>query len=192
MRFEDFDGFGSTTNFKLATHLRLSDSFALRGSTGTGFRAPTPGQSNARNLSTVVNAVTNEFEERGTIGSTHPVAMALGGRELQPEESRNLSVGAVFAAANGFSLTVDYFSIDIEDRIALSGLFDVTDDIKQRLVADGVPEANEFTSVRYFTNDFDTETAGIDVVASYGWDTANGNADLLFSFNLNFTRRIGE
>ena len=190
VRFEDFDGFGSTTNFKLATHLRLSDSFALRASAGTGFRAPTPGQSNARNLSTVVNAVTNEFEERGTIGSTHPVAMALGGRELQPEESRNLSVGAVFAADNGFRLTLDYFSIDIEDRIALSGLFDVTDDIKERLVAGGVPEANEFTSVRYFTNDFDTETTGIDVVASYGWDTANGTADLLFSFNTTDTEVV--
>ncbi len=183
LRFEDFDGFGSTTNYKLATHLRLSESLALRGSVGSGFRAPTPGQSNARNLSTVVNAVTNEFEERGTIGSTHPVAMALGGRELQPEESQNLSVGAVFAADNGFSVTVDYFSIDIEDRIALSGLFAVTDEIKQRLVADGVPEAAEFTSVRYFTNDFDTETTGFDVVASYGWDTANGTADLLFSYN---------
>ena len=56
------------------------------------------------------------------IGSTHPVAMALGGRELQPEESRNLSVGAVFAADNGFRLTLDYFSIEIEDRTALSGL----------------------------------------------------------------------
>ena len=190
VRFEDFDGFGSTTNYKLATHLRLSDSFALRGSLGSGFRAPTPGQSNARNLSTVVNAVTNEFEERGTIGSTHPVAMALGGRELEPEESRNLSVGAVFAAANGFSLTVDYFSIDIEDRIALSGLFNVTDEIKQRLVADGVPEAAEFTSVRYFTNDFDTETAGFDVVASYGWDTASGNADLQFSFNATDTEVV--
>ena len=190
VRFEDFDGFGSTTNFKLATHLRLSDSFALRGSTGTGFRAPTPGQSNARNLSTVVHPVTNEFEERGTIGSTHPVAMALGGRELQPEESRNLSLGAVFAAVNGFMLTVDYFSIDIEDRIALSGLFSVTDEIKQRLVADGVPEANEFNTVRYFTNDFDTETSGIDVVASYGWVTGNGNADLLFSFNTTATEVV--
>ena len=183
VRFEDFDGFGSTTNFKLATHLRLSDSFALRGSVGSGFRAPTPGQSNARNLSTVVHPVTNEFEERGTIGSTHPVAMALGGRELQPEESRNLSVGAVLAAANGFMLTVDYFSIDIEDRIALSGLFSVTDEIKRRLVADGVPEANEFNTVRYFTNDFDTETAGFDVVAGYDWLTANGNADIQFSYN---------
>ena len=190
VRYEDFDGFGNTTNYKLATHLRLSDSFALRASAGTGFRAPTPGQSNARNLSTVVNAVTNEFEERGTIGSTHPVAMALGGRELEPEESTNYSVGAVFSGAAGFSLTLDYFSIDIDDRIALSGLFTVTDDIKQQLVAQGVPEAAEFTSVRYFANDFDTETDGFDLVANYGWDAGNGNADLTFALNTTDTEVV--
>ena len=183
LRYEDFDGFGSTTNFKLATHLRLTESIALRGSVGSGFRAPTPGQSNARNLSTVVNAVTNEFEERGTIGSTHPVAVALGGRELEPEESQNLSLGFVYASEGGFRLTVDYFQVDIDDRIALSGTFQVTDAIKQQLVAQGVPEANEFTSVRYFTNDFDTETRGIDLVASYGWETDTGSADVLFSWN---------
>lgn len=183
VRYEDFDGFGNTTNFKLATHLRLADSFALRASLGSGFRAPTPGQSNARNLSTVVNARTNEFEERGTIGSTHPVAVALGGRELQPEESDNFSLGMVFSAENGFSLTLDYFSIDIDDRIALSGLFTVTDEIKRQLVEQGVPQANEFTSVRYFTNDFDTETTGFDLVAGYDWGTASGNAGLQFSYN---------
>ena len=183
VRWEDFDGFGSTTNFKLATHLRLTDALALRGSFGTGFRAPTPGQSNARNVSTVVNAATNAFEERGTIGSTHPVAMALGGRELEPEESENLSLGVVFALDNGLSLTADYFRVTVDDRIALSGLFSVTDEIKAALLADGVPEANEFTSVRYFTNDFDTKTEGIDVVLTYGWEWELGSSDLLFSFN---------
>jgi len=183
LRWEDFDGFGSTTNFKVATHLQVTDALALRGSFGTGFRAPTPGQSNARNVSTVVNAATNAFEERGTIGSTHPVAMALGGRELEPEESENFTLGAVLALDNGLSLTVDYFRIDVDDRIALSGLFDVTDAIKQALIADGVPEAAEFTSVRYFTNDFDTETEGVDVVLTYGWETDLGSTDLLVSFN---------
>ena len=183
VRWEDFDGFGSTVNFKLATRLRITDAFALRGSFGTGFRAPTPGQSNARNVSTVVNAATNAFEERGTIGATHPVAMALGGRELEPEESENLSLGAVFAPDNGLSLTVDYFRINVDDRIALSGLFAVTGEIKQALVAAGVPEAHEFTSVRYFTNDFDTRTEGVDVVAGYGWETDVGSTDLLLSFN---------
>ena len=188
LRWEDFDGFGSTTNFKFATHLQVTDALALRGSFGTGFRAPTPGQSNARNVSTVVNAATNAFEERGTIGSTHPVAMALGGRELEPEESENFTLGAVLALDNGLSLTVDYFRIDVDDRIALSGLFDVTDAIKQALIADGVPEAAEFTSVRYFTNDFDTETEGVDVVATYGWETDLGSTDLLVSFNHTTTK----
>ena len=188
LRWEDFDGFGSTTNFKFATHLQVTDALALRGSFGTGFRAPTPGQSNARNVSTVVNAATNAFEERGTIGSTHPVAMALGGRELEPEESENFTLGAVLALDNGLSLTVDYFRIDVDDRIALSGLFDVTDAIKQALIADGVPEAAEFTSVRYFTNDFDTETEGVDVVATYGWETDLGSTDLLLSFNHTTTK----
>jgi iron complex outermembrane receptor protein len=188
LRWEDFDGFGSTTNFKFATHLQVTDALALRGSFGTGFRAPTPGQSNARNVSTVVNAATNAFEERGTIGSTHPVAMALGGRELEPEESENFTLGAVLALDNGLSLTLDYFRIDVDDRIALSGLFDVTDAIKQALIADGVPEAAEFTSVRYFTNDFDTETEGVDVVATYGWETDLGSTDLLLSFNHTTTK----
>ena len=183
VRWEDFDGFGGTTNFKLATHLRVTDALALRGSFGTGFRAPTPGQSNARNVSTVVNAATNAFEERGTIGSTHPVAMALGGRELQPEESVNATLGAVFTLDNGMSLTVDYFQIDIDDRIALSGLFNVTDEIKDALIAAGVPEAHEFTSVRYFTNDFDTETRGVDIVLTHGWDWNLGSTDVLLTFN---------
>ena len=130
-----------------------------------------------------MNAATNAFEERGTIGSTHPVAMALGGRELQPEESENLSVGAVFALDNGLRLTVDYFRVDVDDRIALSGLFSVTDQIKQSLIDAGVPEAREFTSVRYFTNDFDTRTEGVDVVVDYGWETNLGSTDLLFSYN---------
>ncbi len=183
VRWEDFDGFGSTTNFKMATHLRVTDALALRGSFGTGFRAPTPGQSNARNVSTVVNAATNAFEERGTIGSTHPVAMALGGRELEPEESVNTTLGAVVTLDNGLSLTVDYFLIDVDDRIALSGLFNVTDEIKEALIAAGVPEAHEFTSVRYFTNDFDTQTRGVDIVLSHGWDWDLGSTDLLFTFN---------
>lgn len=183
LRWEDFDGFGSTVNFKLAARLPVSDTFALRTSYGTGFRAPTPGQSNARNVSTVVNAATNAFEERGTIGSTHPVAMALGGRELQPEESDNFTLGAIIEAVNGVTVTIDYFSIGITDRIALSGLTPVTDQIKQSLIAQGVPEASEFTSVRYFTNDFDTATKGVDIVATQSWFAANGTNEVLFSFN---------
>ncbi|MCY3859170.1 MAG: TonB-dependent receptor [Gammaproteobacteria bacterium] len=183
LRLEDFDGFGTTLNFKLTGRIDVSDTLAVRGSVGTGFRAPTPGQSNARNVSTVVNAATNVFEERGTIGSTHPVAVALGGRELEPEESVNFTAGAILELDNGITVTADFFSIDVTDRIALSGLTTVTDEIKTALVEQGVPEAADFTSVRFFTNDFDTSTRGIDIVATQSMELGDGVLDVLFSFN---------
>ena len=183
LRLEDFDGFGTTLNFKLTGRIDVSDTLAVRGSVGTGFRAPTPGQSNARNVSTVVNAATNVFEERGTIGSTHPVAVALGGRELEPEESINFTAGAILELDNGITVTADFFSIDVTDRIALSGLTTVTDNIKTALVEQGVPEAADFTSVRFFTNDFDTSTRGIDIVATHSIELGDGLLDLLLSFN---------
>ncbi|MCY4094318.1 MAG: TonB-dependent receptor [Gammaproteobacteria bacterium] len=183
LRLEDFDGFGTTLNFKLTGRIDVSDTLAVRGSVGTGFRAPTPGQSNARNVSTVVNAATNIFEERGTIGSTHPVAVALGGRELEPEESVNFTAGAILELDNGITVTADFFSIDVTDRIALSGLTTVTDEIKTALVEQGVPEAADFTSVRFFTNDFDTSTRGIDIVATQSMELGDGILDVLFSFN---------
>ena len=52
VRWEDFEDFGTTTNGKVATNYRFNDAFAVRGSWSTGFRAPTPGQSNAANVTT--------------------------------------------------------------------------------------------------------------------------------------------
>ena len=124
-----------------------------------------------------------ETEERGTIGSTHPVAQALGGRELEPEESENFTFGAVLDLDNGLNLTVDFFRIDVDDRIALSSPIEVTGAIQSDLIAAGVPGADQFTSVRWFTNDFDTETQGVDVVLTYGLESDLGSTDFLLSFN---------
>ena len=51
-RVEDFEDFGTTANGKVAIRYGLTDALALRGSVSTGFRAPTPGQQNAFNVST--------------------------------------------------------------------------------------------------------------------------------------------
>ena len=53
LRWEDFSDFGSTTNFKVTALYKLGDSFRLRGSYSTGFRAPTVGQQQVVNVSTV-------------------------------------------------------------------------------------------------------------------------------------------
>ncbi len=73
-RYEDFDDFGTTMNGKISTNYRVSDTLALRGSLSSGFRAPTPGQSNAFNVSTEFDLVLMDLVNNGTIPSSSPVA----------------------------------------------------------------------------------------------------------------------
>ena len=95
VRWEDFEDFGTTTNGKVATNYRFNDAFAVRGSWSTGFRAPTPGQSNASNVTTQFDTALGELVNQGTIPPTNPVAVLRGGEALDPEESQNFSVGAI-------------------------------------------------------------------------------------------------
>ena len=44
VRFEDYEDFGSETVYKVAAKYDFTDTFGLRASFNTGFRAPTPGQ----------------------------------------------------------------------------------------------------------------------------------------------------
>ena len=187
VRFENFDDFGAVTNYKLAGHLRLSPTMAVRGSAGTGFRAPTPGQQNANNLSTVVDSATGVFREQGTVASTNPVARALGGEPLDAERSRNYTFGFVFELDNGVDLTVDWFRVNLEDRIALSANIDVDDAIREQLSAAGVAAASDFNRIRYFANDYDTETKGVDAVLTRSFDWSGGRTNLLIGYNRTVT-----
>ena len=183
VRFENFDDFGSVVNYKIAGHLRLSPTFAVRGSTGTGFRAPTPGQQNANNLSTVVDSATGVFREQGTVASTNPVARALGGEALDAERSSNYTFGFVVELDNGVDLTIDWFRINLDDRIALSPNITVDDAIREQLTAAGVTAASDFNRIRYFANDYDTETKGLDAVLAQRFEWGGGRTDLLIGYN---------
>ena len=185
-RWEDFDDFGTTTNFKVASNYRFTDNFALRGSYSTGFRAPTPGQSNAFNVSTEFDLVLMDLVNNGTIPSINPVAALRGGVALDPEESINITAGAIFTAGN-VDVTVDYFNIEVNDRITVSQLFSLSPTEVADLVASGVTSAGNLQNFRFFTNDFDTETAGVDVVATTSTDWLGGSTDWSLAFNITKT-----
>src|SRR5688572_877246 len=186
VRWEDFEDFGTTTNYKVATNYRFNDAFAVRGSWSTGFRAPTPGQSNAANVTTQFDPDLNELVNQGTIPPTNPVAELRGGDALEPEESDSYSVGAIVELGS-FSLTADYYSIEVDDRLAVSQDFELTPEEVEALVASGVTSAANLQSFRFFTNDFDTETTGLDVVATYEADLLGGQSSLSLAFNNNQT-----
>jgi len=187
VRFEDFDDFGSTTNGKIAANWRLLPNFGIRATASTGFKAPTPGQSNAFNVSTEFDTVAQELVNNGTIPSTFPVAVLRGGKPLEPEESTNMTAG-VFFNVGGLDVTVDYYKIDVDNRLNLSQNYQLTQQEIDDLINAGITAAASLENFRFFTNDFDTETTGFDVVATYPIDWAAGNTNLTFAYNTTQTK----
>lgn len=182
-RAESYSDFGETVTGKLAARYQLTDALALRGAVSNGFRAPSLQQAYFTSTSTVFTGTPPVPVEVGTFPATSPVAAALGGEPLEAEESLNISGGLVFAQG-GFTLTVDAYAIDIDDRIVLSENLSGPD-VEALLVNAGI---TNITSARFFINGVETETRGVDVVASYGFQTADwGDFDLTFGANFTDT-----
>ncbi|HTU68604.1 MAG TPA: TonB-dependent receptor [Steroidobacteraceae bacterium] len=189
-RFEDYSLFGSTTNGKLSARFAFNDAVALRGAVSTGFRAPTPGQQYLQNISQNPNldpTIPRSVDVRAQLPSNSVAAGLFGGVALKPEESVNLSLGVVLQPAEGVSVTVDAYRIDIDDRIGLSTDFELTNVQRQQLVDINVPLASELTHVRFYTNSFDTRTTGVDLVAAWRGGVGPGRLGLTFAGNYNKT-----
>ena len=172
-RVENFEDFGTTTNGKFSARAGLTDSFSLRAAVSTGFRAPTPGQQNAFNVTTAF--IGGQLTNNGVVPSTSAVAVSRGGGQLQPEKSRNYSAGAVFEQG-AFSFTADFFRIDIRDRVALSQEIALTEPEILTLLAEGIPEARNFPVFRFFLNDFSTTTQGVDLIGTLAVGRTTFNA----------------
>jgi iron complex outermembrane receptor protein len=175
VRYEDYTSFGDTANYKLTAHYQVTDNFALRGSHSTGFRAPTQGQAN------VVNSQTTLIDGELAQAQTLP-GLKLGKGELQPEESTSFAIGAVMSFGE-IDVTVDWFQIEVENRVALTS--NATPDAAEiaAMTAAGVPNAGLLASVNYFTNDFNTKTTGLDIVATYGTNLFGGDTDFSAAIN---------
>ena len=182
VRFEDFDGFGSTTNYKLGANYKLNENFGVRATFSMGFKAPTAGQLNASNISTLIDVATNQLVNEGVIPATNPVAAIKGAVALQPEESESYTVG-LFGNVGEVEITFDYFNIEVTDRLTLSRNFELTDDDLIALIAAGVSGADDITVFKFFTNDFDTETRGFDIVMSTSTEWMGGTTDWNLAYN---------
>ena len=175
IRHEDYTKFGTTTDYKINGRLQVNDNVALRGSLSTGFRAPTQGQVN------VVNTQTTLVDGQLTQAQTLP-GFKLGAGQLKPEEATNSSVGIVYNDG-ALSVTADFFNIELEDRVALTSNAAPTAAQVAAMGAAGIPSPELIGQVNYFTNDFDTETSGYDIVAVYSTELFGTNADISAAWN---------
>lgn len=181
-RFEQYSDFGNTLNGKIAARYQLNENVTWRGSLSSGFRAPSVGQSNLRRTSTGFSG--GMLVEQVVLPPTHPISILKGGKALDTESSVNTSLGIAFVLGT-FDVTVDWFNIAVDNRIALTGL-DLTAEDRAQLLAGGVTGVDTVTRVNFYVNDFDTNTSGFDVLART--DRQIGDGILNLSILANMTR----
>lgn len=178
-RYENYSDFGSTFNYKLATRIELSDNLALRAASSSGFRAPSLHQQFFSRTSTVF--VDNVPFEQGTFTNDSRAAALIGIDKLREETSNSFSAG-ITAKFGNFSLTLDGYLINIDDRIVYSGSFGNGGDPELT----GIFQSAGATSARFFVNAIDTKSQGLDIVISH---KANiGKSILKNDFAANFNK----
>jgi iron complex outermembrane receptor protein len=213
-RHEEFSNFDGTITYKLAGMYRVTDSFRIRGAVSTGFHAPTAGQANITNVTT--QNVQGVLIDQGTlplssaagqIGADYIESFGNGRPGLDTEEADNFSIGVVFDIGNS-TWTVDYYNIDVTDRIALGANVDFLDALNfagggsdygtisealTGLDADGIINRQDFLGLddlsqfRFFSNSFDTSTEGVDVVGNTYFDFLSGSSTVTVALNYNKT-----
>ncbi|MDB4884511.1 MAG: TonB-dependent receptor, partial [Gemmatimonadetes bacterium] len=182
-RFENYSDFGSTTNGKLSARYQLPAGFSLRGAASTGFRAPSLAQEYFS--STATNFIGGVPFDIKTFPADTKEAAALGASPLKAEKSRNYGFGIAAEPVSSFSLTADYYYIELNDRIVLSNNFTDTT-ARKALAAIGIVGIG---GGRYFTNAIDTKTHGYDVIANYGWSMSSTSVlRLTAAYNSTVTR----
>ncbi len=186
VRQEDFSDFGSTFNWKVSGRVQITDAVALRASVNTGFRAPTPGQSNISDIQTNIDVATARVLLTATLPPANPIAQFFGAQQLKPEESFNIAGGLVLTPIDGLLITLDYFDIEVEDRVGVTGNIIITPADRAGLAAAGITGADSFERIRFFGNFFDTRTKGVDLVTSYAW-RLSGDSKLGLSASVNYT-----
>jgi len=164
IRLENYSDFGSVATYKASFRYKVTDNFNFRGSFSTGYRAPSLQQKYFSN--TLTSFSQGQLVQSRIANNNDPLTKLAGIPSLKQETSTNSSLGFSWKPAKGLTFTVDGYSIQMKDRVVLSGLFSASDAslptaLTSKLNALGVSTA------QFFANAVNTTNTGIDVVADY-------------------------
>jgi hypothetical protein len=179
-------------NGKFAARFEPVEGYAVRGSISNGFRAPSLHQQFFTTTST--NFIGGVPVDIATLAVNSPVARALGSRDLEPEKSVNMSLGATANPFRGLTLTAD----STRSRSRTGSSSPRISARRQRHRRRATPRSRRCSTptasssvgaARFFINGLDTTTRGVDVVGTYRWRAgAIGNWTLTAAYNYNKTK----
>lgn len=192
LRYEDFSDFGDNTSWKINSRYKLGDNGALRASYGTGFRAPSLHQIYLSNIQTLLSGGT--ISNQGTFSNVDPVIReGLGVPQLHAEKSKNISAGITLKPVNNLSFSLDFYKINVDDRVLFSGEVGFDGDDNTTNPVEQILLDYSVTSIKFFVNAVNTETYGADFVATYSnIDLGAGTLAINLAGNLNDTKINGQ
>lgn len=180
VRLENYSDFGFTHNYKLATRLKATDNFNIRGSVSTGFRAPSLQQMNFSSTFTTVQG--GNIQEVKIAPNSSPITKAAGIPELKEENSVNASLGFTLRPVRELSITVDGYWVKVKDRVVLSGQFSVDDTSLDPALIAAMQQLN-VSLAQFFANAVNTTNKGVDIVIDYNRHFGKNNFKALFAGN---------
>jgi iron complex outermembrane receptor protein len=180
-RYEHYNSFGGSFVYKANAIYRVIPELSVRATLGTGFHAPSPGQTHDAILTT--NFVAGNQVQTGTYPVDSPISQYFGSVGLKPEKSKNYGAGLVLKPTPTLTATIDGYIINVNDRIGISQTYHVT--AADILAQPELAAVGEGGDVNFFTNAFDTSTKGIDVVGTWRHQIFGGGLTTTLAYNYN-------
>lgn len=184
-RYESYQKFGDNFSYQMSGRYELNDRIAVRGSLGTGFRAPASGQLYGTSQ-TSQSSVSGSFILDAVLVLDAETAKIFGAEPFKPETSFSMSAGLVATTDRGTTLTLDFYQIDVDDRLILIPEFETTLAQRQQLAAIGYPNGDAVQQVRFYQNILDSRVKGADLVLvhNFDWqDAGKTTANLSLNYN---------
>jgi iron complex outermembrane recepter protein len=128
VRYDHYQGVGSTVNPKGSLKFQPFDWWLLRASAGSGFRAPSLSDLYAAQATSVTANGTRDPIKCATFDPNNPACsfqfstVTGGNPNLKPEKSTTLTWGTVFTPVQNLSLGLDTFWIYLKNAIVVNGL----------------------------------------------------------------------
>lgn len=193
LRYDHYERVGSTVNPKIGLRYQPSKTLVLRGSAGTGFRAPSFSElyrptSYGTSPAFLYDSVYDAFDQYPTQKVANP--------DLKPEKSRQLSAGIVFEPVKDSTVSLDYWRITKTDVISdLSGkiILENPTRYKDYIVRDPVDDYP--TLILKKENQGGLKTSGLDLDARWRSATGDmGRVGLNFSgtYVIEYKRQFGQ
>jgi iron complex outermembrane recepter protein len=131
VRFDDYSDFGNTTNPKVSVRYQPIPAMVIRGSYSTGFRAPSLYELYApKTLTFTENSyndpvlcpdgeggVNTPNTQEGRDCNQQFLVQRGGNQKLNPEESKNFTLGLVLEPLANLTVGVDFWRIELENQI---------------------------------------------------------------------------